>query len=63
MIMVKLRALEWINRSVIAVEAPGWQGARRERTRRYAPDEQRSQPGWIGREDERVIHSGALSLS
>jgi hypothetical protein len=26
----------------------------------YLTDEQRSQPGWIGREDERVVHSRAL---
>jgi hypothetical protein len=28
--------------------------------RAYVTEEQRSQPGWIGREDERVIDSGAL---
>jgi hypothetical protein len=29
----------------------------------YLTDEQRSQPGWIGREDERVVHSQALATS
>jgi ABC-type transport system substrate-binding protein len=46
---------------MIAVEAPGWQGARREHTRRYVTNEQRRQPGWIGREGERVVLSRALT--
>jgi hypothetical protein len=37
---------------MIGVEAPGWQGARREHTRRYVTDERRSQPGWIGVEGD-----------
>jgi len=40
---------------ILGVEAPGWRGARRARTRRYATDEQRSQPGWIGVQKRQVI--------
>jgi hypothetical protein len=32
---------------MIALDALGWQGARRERSRSYVTDEQRSQPGCI----------------
>ena len=45
---------------MIAVEAPGWQGARREHTRRYVTDEQRRQPGRIAREGERAVSAHAL---
>jgi hypothetical protein len=37
---------------MFAAEAPGWQGARREHTRRYVTDEQRRQAGWIDREGD-----------
>ena len=57
----RVRARRGINRSNIAVEAPGWRGARRSHTRRHVTDEQRSQPGWVGREDERVISRRALT--
>ena len=50
-----LRARSEIDRAEIAVEAPGWRGARREHTCRYVTDEQRSRPGWIGRENDRSI--------
>jgi len=59
--LVRARAV--INDPEIAVEAPGWQGARRARTRRYATDEQRRQPGWIDRENGAVITARALSLT
>src|SRR5262245_41266278 len=49
-----------MSRSEIAALAPGWRGARRAHTRRYATDEQRSQTERIGRENERVIHPPAL---
>src|SRR5687768_12909781 len=45
---------------MIAAEAPGWRGPRRVHTRWYVTDEQRSQPGWIGRESDRETHSEAL---
>ena len=45
---------------MIAVEAPGWQGASEEDTRRYLTNEQRCQPGWIAREGGRVIPTRAL---
>ena len=34
---------------VSAVETPGWRGATRAHSRSYVTEEQRSQPGWIGR--------------
>ena len=43
-----------------AAEAPGWQGARSEHTRRYVSDEQRGQPGWIGRAPARVVFERRL---
>ena len=54
------RAPERTDRSRIADEAPGWQGARSGAHSPCVTDEQRSQPGWIGRENERVVRSGAL---
>jgi hypothetical protein len=46
----------------IGVETPGWRGARREHTRRYVTDEQRSQPGWTGAEDGEAVSIIALTL-
>ncbi len=43
------RAPERTDRSVIADEAPGWQGARSGAHSPCETDEQRSQPGWSGR--------------
>ena len=45
---------------MISAEAPGGQDARREHTRWYVTDEQRSPPGWIGAEGDRLIPSRAL---
>jgi ABC-2 type transport system ATP-binding protein len=58
-----LRALVETTSPGIGVETPGWRGARREHTRRYVTDEQRSQPGWIGAEDGEVVSTSALSPS
>jgi hypothetical protein len=55
-----LRVRERISRPTEVVEAPGWQGARRAHTRRYATDEQRSRTGWIGGVSDRLILSRTL---
>ena len=47
---------------MIAVEPPGWQGARSGAHSPWVTDERRRQSGWIGRENERVIPSGARRL-
>ena len=47
---------------MIAVEAPGWLGATREHTDWYVTEEQRRQPGCIGREVGRLPRSRAQSL-
>ncbi len=44
---------------MIAVEAPGWLGATREHTDWYVTEEQRRQPGCLGRERERLTRSRA----
>ncbi len=51
-----------IGRSMISAEAPGGRYARREHARRYVTDEQRSRPGWIGAEGDRLIPTRALSV-
>ncbi len=45
---------------MISVEAPRRQGARREHTRWYVTDEQRSRRGCIGAEGDRLTRSQAL---
>ena len=45
----------------MGVEPPGRQGARRENTRLYLTDEQRSRAGWIGAQTAQVILARALS--
>src|SRR5690606_19520708 len=45
-----LRAREWGSRSMVAALAPGWRGATKAHTCWYVTEEQRSQPGCIGRE-------------
>jgi hypothetical protein len=56
-----LRSREKITCAKSAAEAPGWQGAMSEHTRRYVSDERRSQPGWIDRAPARVIFERRLS--
>jgi len=43
-------------------EAPGWQDTRRARTRRYATDEQRRQPGWIVVQNAQYIVARVLTM-
>jgi hypothetical protein len=47
-----LRAREWLSRSMITVEAPGWRGTTKAHTCWYVTEEQRSQPGCIGGEGD-----------
>ena len=61
-----LLPLSTAHRTLVArsgVEPPEWRGATRERARRHVTEEQRSQSGWIGREDERCIPARALSTA
>jgi hypothetical protein len=46
-------------RSMIVVEAPGWLGATREHTDWYVTEEQRRQPGCLGRERGRLPVPGS----
>jgi biopolymer transport protein ExbB len=54
------RARTGINWSIMAGEAPVWQGARRADTCRYPTDEQHSQKGWIDGQNDQVIPARAL---
>jgi hypothetical protein len=55
-----LRTLEWLSRSMILVEVPGWRGATKAHTCRHVAKERRSQPGCIGRASDRLSYSSAL---
>ena len=44
------------------VEAPGWQGVKRENIAGYLTDEQRSQPGWIGVPSAEFILTRSLTI-
>jgi tetratricopeptide (TPR) repeat protein len=46
---------------MIGVEAPRWQGASEGAYSLYVTEAQRSQRGWIGAENDRLVHSRALS--
>jgi phosphatidate phosphatase APP1 len=58
-----LRTREAIGCANTGVEPPGWQGARRAHTPRYATDEQRRQPGWIGGQIAQVIAARVLTIA
>ena len=57
-----LRVRARIGCAKMGVEPPGRQGARRENTRSYLTDEQRSRAGWIGAQTAQVILARALSV-
>jgi hypothetical protein len=46
--------------SMIGVEPPRWQGARRVHTPASDPRSNAASAGWIGAENDRLIHSRAL---
>jgi len=52
-----------INSLFLDAEAPAWQGARSEHTRRYVSDKQRSQAGCIGGQKWEVILARTLTAA